>query len=345
MKGNGILPNQILKATFMTYIRKISWVLLTLACIFCQVSNAQLQLSDAYDEYFLISAQPSYAIKSVHLSTGVQIEYAEQGKSTGIPVIFLHGYTDSWYSFEQVLQSLPESIHAYVLSQRGHGNSGKPVNSYKADDFAADIAAFMKQLKIESAVIVGHSMGGTVAQRFALDHPQLTKALVLVGALASYNSNPGIDELKKAVAQLKDPVDFGFAYEFQKSTVHKALPVEVVETYTKESMKVPAGIWKAITNQLMNGEYLEELREINIPTLLIWGNKDSFSRKADQEALSIAIKGSLLLIYDSVGHAIHWEDPKRFTTDLLDFIYTTEGNSVNTHEINFMENYSRGFFY
>src|SRR5687768_17157019 len=181
----------------MTYKRKIYCFLLMLVCVFHQLSNAQLQLSDPDDQSYLVSAQPAYTLKSIQLSTGIQIEYAEQGSSAGTPVIFLHGYTDSWRSFEQVLRLLPESVHAYALSQRGHGNSDRPVNSYKPENFVADIAAFMKQLKVESAVIVGHSMGATVAQRFALDHPQMTRALVLIGSFASFKNNAGVEELKK----------------------------------------------------------------------------------------------------------------------------------------------------
>ena len=66
--------------------------------------------------------------KLVSLSTGVRIEYVEQGnaEADGVPVIFLHGVTDSWRSFERVLPLLPPSIHAFALSQRGHGDSSRP---------------------------------------------------------------------------------------------------------------------------------------------------------------------------------------------------------------------------
>src|SRR5688500_17657099 len=109
---------------------------------------------------------PGISIKTIRLSTGVQLEYAEQGDPSGIPVIMLHGFTDSWKSFEPVLPYLPKSLHVFVLSQRGHGNSSKAAATYKPADFANDVAAFIKETKLQPVVIVGHSMGSTNAQCF-----------------------------------------------------------------------------------------------------------------------------------------------------------------------------------
>ena len=99
-------------------------------------------------------------VKTIHLPGRVRLEYAEQGNADGVPVILLHGITDSWHSFESVLPNLPPSIHAFAISQRGHGDSERPVQNYNPKDFAADIAEFMKQKKLSEAFIVGHSMGG-----------------------------------------------------------------------------------------------------------------------------------------------------------------------------------------
>src|SRR5574341_1389047 len=104
--------------------------------------------------------------KRVKLSTGVELPYVEQGDRAGVPVIFLHGITDSWRSFERVLPHLPKSIHALALSQRGHGDADRPVAGYQPQNFAADVAAFIEALKLGPAVIAGHSMGSTIAQRF-----------------------------------------------------------------------------------------------------------------------------------------------------------------------------------
>src|SRR5262244_1089975 len=118
-------------------------------------------------------------VRSIALPSGVRLSYVEQGNPSGIPVLFLHGVTDSWHSFEPVLPHLPTSLHAFALSQRGHGDADRPVTGYYPQGFAADLAAFIDALSLGPAVIVGHSMGSYIAQRFALDYPDRTLGLVL----------------------------------------------------------------------------------------------------------------------------------------------------------------------
>ena len=74
-----------------------------------------------------VATMPMIA-KTVSLGAGLDLEYVERGSRGGLPVVFLHGVTDSWGSFEGVLARLPESIHAYAVSQRGHGNSSRPAS-------------------------------------------------------------------------------------------------------------------------------------------------------------------------------------------------------------------------
>ena len=93
--------------------------------------------------------------KFVSLSTGVRIEYVEQGKADGVPVIFLHGVTDSWRSFERVLPLLPPTIHAFALSQRGHGDSGRPTSGYRFADMSADLLAFLDAKGVNSGAWPG----------------------------------------------------------------------------------------------------------------------------------------------------------------------------------------------
>ena len=75
-------------------------------------------------------------VKSIELSSEVRLPYVEQGDISGTPVIFLHAIADSWHSFERVLPHLPDSIHAFVVTQRGHGDASRPADGYRPDDFA-----------------------------------------------------------------------------------------------------------------------------------------------------------------------------------------------------------------
>jgi alpha-beta hydrolase superfamily lysophospholipase len=94
-------------------------------------------------------------VKSISLPTGVTIEYAEQGTTPcGTPVVFLHGVTDSWRSFEGVLAHLPLGLRAYALSQRGHGNSSRPEAGHLYHHMARDLRAFIDALRLPPAVVV-----------------------------------------------------------------------------------------------------------------------------------------------------------------------------------------------
>ena len=142
----------------------------------------------------------TFTTKTIALSTGVTLQYVEQGDPDGVPVILLHGVTDSWRSFEPVLPHLPPSIHAFALTQRGHGDADRPLTGYSFLNFAADVAAFMDALQLNRAVIVGHSMGSGVTQRFALDYPERLLGIVLEGTFASLPGHLN----RRTVAQIPD---------------------------------------------------------------------------------------------------------------------------------------------
>ena len=82
--------------------------------------------------------------QSIRLPNGVTLRYVEQGPADAMPLILLHGFPDSWLSYETVLANLPSPIRTIALSQRGFGNSDKPEGSYHPRDLAADLADFMK---------------------------------------------------------------------------------------------------------------------------------------------------------------------------------------------------------
>jgi non-heme chloroperoxidase len=265
----------------------------------------------------------SFAIQSVELPNGPELHYVEQGDPSGTPVVLLHGTTDSWRSFEPVLQHLPPSVHAFALTQRGHGDSGRPAQGYGPRDFAGDVAKLMDLLGIGSAVIAGHSMGASIARRFALDHPERTLGLVLLADLGCWRRNPGVVEFwTTAVSTLADPVDAGFVRAFQESTVTQPIPPGLLDTAVRESLKVPARVWRATFEAFLQDDFSEELGRIRAPALIVWGDADGLCPRAAQEDLLGAIAGSQLIVYQDAGHAMHWEEPARFAADLVAFTRT-----------------------
>ncbi|HVL56363.1 MAG TPA: alpha/beta hydrolase [Burkholderiaceae bacterium] len=262
-------------------------------------------------------------LQSVALSPDAVLEYVEQGDRSAIPVILLHGLSDSWRSYERVLQHLPDSIHAFALSMRGHGSSGHPADGYRPRDFAADVAAFMDRLSIDAAVIVGHSLGSAVAQRFAIDQPQRALGLVLVGAFASLPRNPAAHELWSVVSSLTDPVDVDFVREFQQSTLAQPVPPEFFETVVHESLKLPARVWRATVEGSLQDDFSAQLHRIAAPTLIVWGEHDQTAGRSEQDALTSALPNARLVVYPDAGHGLHWEEPQRFAADLAGFVDAT----------------------
>lgn len=268
-------------------------------------------------------------VRCVELPTGVTLDYVEQGDSSGVPVLLLHGLSDSWRSFELVLEHLPESVRAFALTQRGHGDSSRPEAGYRFRDFAADAAAFMDALGLEAAVVVGHSLGSAVAQRFAVDHPERTRGLVLAGSFASLATSPVARGLwDEVVSEMEDPVDPGFVREFQESTLAQSVPPEFMETVVQESRKLPARVWRATVAGSLQDDFSGELGKIEAQTLLVWGDQDGMVPRSDQDAQTAAIAGSRLVVYEGTGHAVHWEEPERFAADLARFIEA--GQQVET---------------
>ncbi len=260
----------------------------------------------------------------VDLPTGVRLNYVERGDPRGTPVVLLHGYSDSRRSYDRILPLLPSSLRVFAVTQRGHGSSGKPETGYGPADFAKDLAAFLDAMGIDSAIVVGHSMGSVVAQRFAIDYPARTRAVVLEGALAPRMGNHEVRELWKTVSTFTDPVDPAFVRDFQQSSIARPVPSDFFEGVVADSLKVPAQVWRGALEPLTTLDFLPQLGKIAVPTLLIWGDRDAFVPRAEQDALIRAIAGSRLVVYAGTGHSPHWEEPDRYVADLTAFIWSVD---------------------
>lgn len=258
-------------------------------------------------------------LNQARLPGGLTLPYVEQGDPNGIPVIFLHGITDSWRSFEPVLPHLPSQVHAFALTQRGHGDAGRPEEGYTPQDFAADVVAFMDTLGIEKAVIAGHSMGSYVAQCFAFDYPERTLGIVLAGSFVKFEGNQVLEEFTEVVMGLEDPIEDTFVREFQEATLNQPVAGGWVDIVTAESFKVPARVWKGAFVGLAESDFSSRLAEITAPTLIVAAGEDAFMPRADQDELASRIPNSRLLVYQGAGHAMHWEEPARFAEDIAQF--------------------------
>ena len=284
-----------------------------------QGAPANASASPANTQSATATASSTFQFSSVLLKTGVRLRYAYQGDPNGAPVIMLHGYTDSWFSFSQILPLLDQKYRVYVLDQRGHGESDRPVGGYAMQQFADDVVAFMDAMKIKDATIVGHSMGSFVAQHVAAEAPERVKQLVLVATATAVRTNDLVRELQRSVNALSDPVSEKFVHDFQVSTAFQPLSNDFFHAVLKESMKLPAHVWREVMAEMMSPEASVQLKKIKTPTLILWGDKDFFPR-SEQDSLVSELPNAVLKVYKDTGHALHWERPEKFAIDLQAFL-------------------------
>ena len=274
-----------------------------------------------------MSVEESIQFATTPLETGLRLYYAEQGDPTGEAIVFLHGYSDSWFSFSRVLPLLSAEYHAFALTQRGHGDSDKPECCYTPDDFATDFDAFMDAVGLEEATVVGASTGALFAQRVVLSYPHRVSRLVLVGAQTPANeANEAVMGLEEQVRALEDPVPPEFVRAFQEGTIHQPVPQEFLDTVVSESLKLPARVWRDYLEGAVlsiDQDYVLPLRKIDVPTLILWGEQDPLFPREEQERLAAAIPGATLKVYPETGHAVHWDRPEWVVRDLEAFMKET----------------------
>jgi pimeloyl-ACP methyl ester carboxylesterase len=269
-----------------------------------------------------VPASPPVRFATARLSTGLSLHYAEQGGRDGEPLLLLHGWPDSWFTFSRVMALLPPTLRVIVPDQRGFGDSGKPAHGYTIPDFAADAVALLDAVGVERATVVGHSFGSFVARRVALSHPERVARLVLIGTAVSAIS-PATREAQAALRDLPDPVPMAFARDFQASTAFAPLPPPFFEQIVRESMKMPAHVWHATLDALLAYDDAAELSRLTMPTMLLWGAHDALFDRRNQDRLLEAIPGVRLEVYDDAGHCPNWERPERVAENLQAFLQST----------------------
>ncbi len=261
---------------------------------------------------------------TTRLATGVRLHYAERGDREGAAIIFLHAYADSWYWFSRVLPLLSPEYRALVPDQRGHGESDKPGCCYTTDDFAADVDAFMEAVGVEKATLVGHSSGGLIAQRVALDHPRRVDRLVLIGATTTLVNNRAVAEAGEGMLALEDPIPPEFVRGFVEGTIHHPVPEGFLAGVVSESLKVPARVWHDYwEGVLLATDDTARLGEIGAPTLILWGERDTLLPREEQERRAEAIPDVTLRVYPDTGHAVAGERPEWVVRDLEEFMRDT----------------------
>jgi pimeloyl-ACP methyl ester carboxylesterase len=108
------------------------------------------------------------------------------------------------------------------------------------------------------------------------------------------------------------------------STLARAMDPAHFDAVVAETLRVPAFVWHAVFQGfLATDDFTSQLERVSAPTLLAWGDRDTYALRSAQDRLLDAIRSARLVTYEGGGHAFHWEDPSRFAGDLVAFLHTS----------------------
>ena len=278
---------------------------------------------------------------SIH---GHSIAYRAAGE--GPAIVLLHGMAGTSIAWEHVLPTLARHFTVVAPDLLGHGASAKPHGEYSISGHANILRDLMVAVGIDSATIVGQSFGGGVAMQFAYQYPARCERLVLVssgglgpevGAILRTLSLPGAEHVLSLAcsATLRKGSDtvigwlgrLGFRPGPVLDEIHRAwaslsdAPTRRAFFRTLRAVVDQRGQTVCATDRL----YLTA----QMPTMLVWGGKDTLIPVSHALAAHEAIPGSKLVVFENAGHFPHCEDPHRFAETLIDFIATSAPAQVS----------------
>lgn len=252
------------------------------------------------------------------LKTGVRVPYLSQGDDRGRSVVLLHAWGESIGVFDRLRPLLPESIRAFAFDQRGQGDADKPIAGYSLHSLADDTVAFMDNVGVASAVLIGSSSGGYIAQQVALDHPERVTGLVLVGSPRTLHRRPSF---ATGVERLTDPIDPKWVRDSLRwFPLAVDVPSWFIDDRVRDGVRMPARAWIGILTGLIAADPPTESGTIHTPTLIMWGARDELLPREEQVALAAAIPESRLVIHQAAAHLLLWEQPEWVANAIAEFV-------------------------
>lgn len=260
-------------------------------------------------------------------TNGIELYYEVHG--SGKPLVLISGLGYTLWQWHRMVPYLAERFQVIVFDNRGVGQSDKPAGPYTAQMLAADTVGLLEALNIEKAVILGHSMGGFVAQAMALDFPQRVEKLILCSTnfggprhvpvtpeamkvLTDVTSDP-LTRFKNGLAVSTAP---GWA-EGNPKMIEEwvawrvANPIEPV--HYQAQMTIGLGLMSE------TAAFEDKLPRLNVPTLILFGAHDKVVPPANADLLAQKIAGSQTVIFPDAGHFFPLEIPEAASRTIMDF--------------------------
>lgn len=253
--------------------------------------------------------------RTIDLPDGIHMAYVSLGNPRGVPVVLIHGYTDSDLDWAPLVPYLSPKFRLIIVDLRGHGASSKPECCYSRYDFAYDIALLLDALRIRRADIVGHSLGSIVAQTFAELWPGRTERAVLISSTASappHRAGKPQYDWAAQISRLKEPIDPDS--RFMREWWASPTPVDrrFMRREQRNAAAIPLRVWLAVLNEGLGDldDLGRTLPQLAAPTLLIWGSADPIMLPAMRRSLELALPHAKVVVFPGLGHNPFWEDPK-----------------------------------
>jgi len=255
---------------------------------------------------------------------GVQIAYEVYGPQDAEPVVMIHGLGADARGW--ALQRFPfgRRYRCIAIDNRGVGRSDKPPGPYDLEVMSEDVLAVMDAEGVESAHLIGTSMGGIIAQIIAVSHPERVRSLVL--AATACRQHPWRREL---FLEWRREVSNGGM---------NGLSEGALEWLIGPRLRKRFGVWLNLLARIMlqstpepfcaqldaidnvDPSWSERIREIQAPTLVIVGSQDALTPVGDSEELAELIPKAELVVIGGAAHGLMVESPNAFNTRVLEFL-------------------------
>jgi len=275
-------------------------------------------------------------MNTFHAFDGTKIFFKDWGK--GRPVVFSHGWplsSDAWET--QMLFLAQNGYRVVAHDRRGHGRSAQVWENHTMDQYADDLAALMDFLELDDATLVGHSTGGGEIVRYVGRHGTgRVSALVLAGAvtqpLLRTEKNPAgaplasFDEIRRGVAENRAQYfrDFSVPF-FGYNRADAKISEGIRESFWHQGMMGAANAHYDCVRQFSESDFTEDLKKIDVPTLLIHGDDDQIVPiELTSKRTAKLIPKAELKIYKGAPHGIPQTRPAEFNADLLAFLRSSD---------------------